>query len=213
MAQLPKKFFIINDALRATANNLASEVDLTAAEGAASLEWERASAAYDRELPILLERHPWPFAKATEPLDKAHEDENPSPRWAAAYDWPYACLWLQRIDTAGGTPLDYEIVGQYLCMNYAGEDGDAPIATFIQTPQPSEASNLFYEILRVRVEVACLRGINEDYSEAKRREDYCERELFPMIRNRTDQQQSPRRAFRSTMRERRSGGGPSPLRP
>ena len=207
MAVLPKKFQIVNDALRGTANNEAEEADLTADAADATYEWQRAGSAYDRELPLLLERHPWPFAKATEPLDQAHEDDNPSNRYTHAYDWPFFCLWLQRVEAPGGLPIDYEIIGRYICMTYDGTDADAPVATFIQAPQPSDISNLFYEILRQKVEVACLRGINEDYTEAKRREDFIERELLPLVRTRTDQQTPARRAFRSTMLERRRGGG------
>jgi hypothetical protein len=70
-------------------------------------------------------------------------------------------------------------------------------------------SNLFFEVLRVKIEVGILRSLNEDYAEAKRRDDNCEALLLPLVRTRTDQQKPARRAFRSRMLERRrSGGGP-----
>lgn len=214
------KLSIINDALSNTANNLATEDDLTAdpydpndAENTASFEWDRASRAYERELPILLERHPWDFAKQTEALEQIDEDDNPSIRFGFAYDWPYYALWLQKVETPGGLAVDYEIIGKFICTDYDGTDSDAPIATFIAVPLiKSDISNLFWEALRVKVEVGILRSINEDYSEATRREQGVEQMLLPLVRTRTDQQTPARRAFRSSIRERRrAGGGPSSL--
>lgn len=206
------KYSIINDALAGTANNLASEADLTAAVADQSFEWQVASRSYDRELPLLLERHSWPFAKATEALEQAHEDDNPSLRFTNAYDWPYSALWLESVSAPGGLALDYEIIGRYICANYDGTDDDAPVATFVQSPQPSSISNLFWEVLRAKIEVGILRGLNEDLAEAKRRDDIAEGLLLPLVRTRTDQQQPARRAFRSTILERRrSGGGPRAL--
>ncbi len=208
----PTKLSIINDALANTANNLATEDDMTAAEGEASFEWDRASRAYERELAVLLERHNWPFAKATEPLEQADEDDNPSNRFGYAYDWPYGALWLERVEVPGGPPIPYEIIGRYICMDYDGGDSDAPIAVFVQSPAgggytTGDISNLFWEVLRVKVEVGLLRSINEDYAEAARRDSNAEALLLPLVRNRTDQQTPARRAFRSTMLERRRGGG------
>lgn len=204
------KFDLINDALSNTANNLAEEADLTAAVADQTLEWRKASAAYDRELPLLLERHTWPFARTTEGLEQADEDDNPSNRYGYAYDWPYLCLWLEKVEAPGGLPIPYEIIGRYICMDYDGEDDDAPVATFVQTPlDKTTISNLFWEVLTRKVEVSILRSINEDYGEAKSRDGEVEAILLPLVRTRTDQQKSTRKAFRSTMRERRaSGGGP-----
>lgn len=214
---LPTKLSVINDALANTANNLATEDDLTADEGAASFEYDRASRVYDRELPVLLERHAWPFAVTTEALEQADEEDNPSNRFDYAYDWPYFALWLKKVEAPGGTPIPFEIIGRYICMDYDGADDDAPIATFVQSPASggfatSDITSLFWEVLRVKIEVGILRSINEDYSEATRRDSIAEDRLLPLVRTRTDQQMPARRAFRSTMRERRrSGGGPSAL--
>lgn len=215
------KLSIVNDALGNTANNLAVAADLTlpaydpnAADGTtASFEWDKASRAYERELPLLLERHPWNFAKVTEALDQADDDDNPSNRFGFAYDWPYSALWLQKVEAPGGTVVDYEIIGRLICMDYDGTDDDAPIATFIERPIIlTNMTNLFWEVLRVKIEVGLLRSINEDYGEATRREKMCEEMLLPMVRTRTDQQTPTRRARRSTMLERRrSGGGPRAL--
>lgn len=214
------KFSIVNDALANTKNNLASAADMLLPEHdpnnpttTASLVWSRASRAYDRELPLLLERHPWPFAKTTEALDQADDDDNPSNRFGFAYEKPYFCLWLQKVEIPGGATFDYEIIGNLICTDYDGTDDDAPIATFIQMPLIlSDISNIFWEVLRVKVEVGILRSVNEDYGEAKSREQMAEGLLLPLVRTRTDQQMPTRRAFRSTMLERRrSGGGPRAL--
>lgn len=204
------KFDIINDALSNTANNEAEEADLTAAVADQTVEWRKASLAYDRELPLLLERHAWPFAKTTEALEQADEDDNPSNRYGYAYDWPYLCLWLEKVEAPGGLPIPYEIIGRFICMDYDGTDADAPIATYVQAPlDNTTTSNLFWELLRRKVEVGILRSINEDYPEAKSRDNETEAMLLPLVRTRTAQQTPARKAFRSTMRERRaSGGGP-----
>lgn len=214
------KLSIINDALANTANGLIDQdgldsldptTPITDDNDALYIE-DRTSRAYDRELPLLLERHPWNFAKQVEALEQADDEDNPSNRYGYAYDWPYFALWLQKVEAPAGAAVPYEIIGRYICMDYDGTDDDAPVATFVATPQPSATSNLFWECLRQKVEVAILRTINEDYSEAKRRDDNVEQMLLPMVRTRSDQQQPARRAFRSTIRERRrSGGGPSAL--
>jgi hypothetical protein len=211
---------ILNDALANTANGLIDQAGLdaldpstpvTADNDALYLE-DRAHRAYARELPLLLERHPWNFAKATEALEQVDEDDNPSNRFGFAYEFPFFCLWLQKVEAPGGSAVDYEIIGRFICTDYDGTDDNAPIATFIAVPQPSDTSNLFWEILRQKVEVGILRTINEDYNEATRRDNSVEQMLLPMVRTRTDQQQPTRKAFRSTIRERRrSGGGPSAI--
>jgi hypothetical protein len=209
---LPTKQSIINDALSNTANNLASEEDFDAAEDEGSFEWERARRAYERELPLLLERHAWPFAKKVEALTIVDEDSNPSNRYAQAYNWPPSALWLQTIESPGGGAIPYEIIGRMIGMDYDGTGTDAPIATFIAMPPTNAISNLFWEVLRLKVEVGCLRSINEDYAEATRRDNAAELLLAGQARARVDQQSPPRRGFYSTMRERRrTGGGPSSL--
>jgi hypothetical protein len=215
---------IINDALANTANNLVSAAQLAtvpnednfgSSSDDADYIADRAARAYDRELRLLLARHTWDFAKATENLEQADEDDNPSNRYGYAYDWPYGALWLQKVEAPGGLPIPYEIIGRFICMDYDGTEttSDAPVATFIQVPYDTgDINDLFKEILRGKVEVGILRAINEDYVEAARRDREIEQMLFPTVRTRNDQQTPPRRAFRSSMLERRrGGGGPRPL--
>lgn len=209
---MPDPLSIINDALGNTSNGLITQAQLNQVpadigENDALYLADRSARAYARELPLLLERHTWPFAKTTEALEQADADDNPSNRFSHAYDWPYFCLWLARVEAPGGLPLDYEIMGRFICLDYDGTDADAPIATFIQQPQFSEMSNLFFEILRVKIEVGILRSVSEDYTEANNRDKNAEAFLLPLVRNRTDQQTPARRGFRSTALERRRSGG------
>jgi hypothetical protein len=218
---MTSKLSICNDALAGTANGLIDQAGLDALDpdapitdqNSAYFVEDRVSRAYDRELPLLLERHPWNFARATEALEAAGADENPSNRYGSVYYWPVLALWLETVEAPGGTPIPYEIIGRYICMDYDTTGAsDAPVATFIQMPPTSDVSNLFWEILRRKVEIGILRAINEDYTEAKRREDDVESTVIPLVRTRTDQQQPSRIRFVSTMRERRrSGGGPQAL--
>lgn len=214
------KLKIINDALALTANGLITAAQLTAADAESPITddndplylADRTSRFYNTTLLTLLERHTWPFARATEALTQAAAADNPSNRHAFAYDWPNDALWLETVEAPGGTPLDYRIFGRYICMDYDGEDDAAPVATYIENPSIASLSNLFFLILRMKLEVAILRGINEDLSEAQRRDNAVEEVFLPLARTRGDQQNPPRKAFRSSMRERRrAGGGPRAL--
>lgn len=214
---------IINDALAATANNLVSAADLAAVPNEANFGSadddttyiaDRAARAYDRELRLLITRHDWNFALATENLEQVDSDDNPSNRYGYGYDWPYFALWLKTVEAPGGLPIPFEIIGRVICTDYNGTEttSDAPVATFLQVPETSDISDLFKEILRGKVEVGILRAINEDYTEAARRDREIEQHLLPMLRTRNDQQTPPRRGRRSFMLERRrSGGGPRAL--
>lgn len=211
-AVMPTKRSIIDDALANTANNLSVDTDQTADTADQTAEWRNGSRAYDREIRILLQRHPWSFAKETAALDQADEDDNPSNRYGYAYEWPYGALWLQKVEVPGGAGIEYEIIGQYICTDYDGTDDDAPIATYVVQPQASDISDLFFECLRTKVEVSLLRSLNEDYGEANARDKMAEQMLLPLARTRTDQQAPKRRAFKSRILERRrAGGGPSVL--
>jgi hypothetical protein len=210
---MASKLSIINDCLANTANARITQAQLDQvpsdsldANDALFLA-DTAARGYNRELALLLQRHPWPFGLATEALDQAAEAENPSNRYGYAYDWPYGALWLKTVESPGGGALDYEILGQYICADYDGTDDDAPVASFVQTPPVADISELFWAVLRIKLEVVILRSVNEDYSEATRRDQIAEGLVLPIVRTRTDQQQPPRRGFRSTMREARRTGG------
>lgn len=182
---MPDRLSIINDALSNTGNNLVQ------VEFEDSDEWDVAKRAYDRFLPQLIEAHPWPFATITEPITKLPDSDNPSERYAHAYTIPANALWLQAAFKNGRT-IDYEIIDDKLCTD--ADNASASItAKYVRVPGTDAMSNLFFEALRKLVESGCLRGLNEENSEATRREQ----EGWQMLRlaaSRADQQ-SPRRGF------------------
>lgn len=182
---------IINDALSETGNN---EVEV---EGEDSVEWSIASRGYDKALPILLEAHPWKFATTTDTLDK---DENPSDRYQFAYAIPDASLFLVEV-TLGGQRIDFAIIENKICCNV---DSSSLLAQYVQIPPIRAVSNSFFGVLRKRVEASCLRGLNEDYNEARLRDREADN-MLEAEQSRVDRQQPRHVARRSRMLERRRG--------
>lgn len=198
---MPDRLSIMNDALVNTGNNRIT------VEFEDSLEWDVAKTAYDRFLPQLIEAHPWNFATSTEALEKLPDADNPSERFADdiggfAYSMPGSCLWLEQV-TRNGRPIDFEIVDDKICCGY--DNADVPlVAKFVRIPATDKMTNLFWEAQRKFVESGCLRGLNEENSEASRREQ----EGWAMLQkaaNRSDQQQPRRNPRVSRMLARRKG--------
>lgn len=198
---MPDRLSVMNDALVNTGNARIQ------AEFEDSDEWDVAKTAYDRFLPQLLEAHPWNFATSTQALTKLPDADNPSLRFTAdldgfAYAMPANCLWLEMV-SRNGTPIEYEIVDDKICCGFDSAEV-ALYAKFVRTPATDKISNLFWESLRKLLESACLRGLNEENSEASRREQ----EGWQMLRvaaTRSDQQQPRRYPRISRMLERRKG--------
>lgn len=190
---------VVNDALAETGNNICE----TEADG--SVEWDVASRGYNNNLPILLEAHPWKFATTTETLDS---DDNPSDRYSFAYSMPSTSLFLVEV-TLAGEPVEYAIIDNLICCDV---DSASLLATFVRIPSDRAITNSFFGVLRKRVEASCLRGLNEDYNEARMRD----READAMLlaeQSRVDRQQPRHEARRSRMLERRRGGrGSDPCR-
>lgn len=180
---MPDRLSIINDALVNTGNTRVQ------AEFEDSAEWDVTKTAYDRFLPQLLEAHPWNFATKTEALSQA--GENPSQIYDYAYTIPGDALWLVAA-YHNGDLAEYEIVDDKLCCDLPNTAYPL-MAKYVRNPGTTALSNLFWEALRKLVESACLRGLNEENSEASRREQ----EGWQMLRlaaSRSDQQ-APRRGF------------------
>lgn len=198
---MPDRLSIINDALVNTGN---SRVQV---EFEDSAEWDVAKTAYDRFLPQLLEAHPWNFATSTEALTQLADADNPSQRFSAdndgyAYAMPGGCLWLESV-TRSGIAVDFEIVDDTICTSF-DNSSVALYAKFVRVPSVDKMSNLFWEAQRKLVESGCLRGLNEENSEASRREQ----EGWQMLRlaaSRSDQQQPRRNPRVSRMLARRRG--------
>lgn len=181
-----KRLEIMNAALDETGNNLVGEGD------AGVLEYDKAAAAYDRYLPVLLEAHTWNFATVTDTLDS--DPDNPSQRYKYAYSMPTGCLFLKAV-YHNKCPIEYEIVGNLICCNF-GNDQYAITAEFVAVPPSCAVSNTFFKILQMNVEAACLRGLNEDYGEARARQREADQKLLEE-QSRSDRQATPRHEFRS----------------
>lgn len=186
---------IVNDALAETGNNL------VATEGESTDEWAVASRGYNNALPILLEAHPWTFAKTTETL--IADPDNPSDRYSNAYEMPTSSLFLVEV-TLKGLPVEYVIIGTSICCNV---DSAELLATFVEMPATSAITNSFFGALRKKVEASCLRGLNEDYSEARNRDREADM-LLAEEKSRVDRQQPRHVARRSRMLARRRGRNP-----
>lgn len=188
---------VINDALSETGNNTVS------VEFDGSDEWNVASRAYERALPVLVEAFPHNWATTTETLSEA--ESNPSQAFADgnAFRIPTNALNVQTVFAAGGRALtggDYEIVNRCICTFE-----ESVSALYVRDPGPSQRPPMFNEALTKRVEAGILRGLNEDFDEARRREG--EAIAMAQLSASKSAQQAPGRVFlRSTMLERRRGG-------
>jgi hypothetical protein len=198
---VPDRLSVINDALVNTGNARVQT------EFEDSDEWDVAKTGYDRFLPQLLEAHPWNFATTTEALVRLPDADNPSTRFPAdldgfAYSMPANCLWLEAV-WRNGQPIDFEIVDDKICTGFDTDEVEL-VAKYVRQPSVDKISNLFWEAQRKFVESACLRGLNEENSEASRREQ----EAWLMLQkaaNRSDQQQPRRNPRVSRMLARRQG--------
>jgi hypothetical protein len=198
---VPNKLSVQNDALLNTANNKVTAADANTD----NLEYDVSSAGYDRYLPILLERYPWNFATATEALEQREEDDNPGtdPDNSFAYDYPDDALHIEAL-YQGGVAIDYEIIDRTIISRF--DNSSTPIIVkFVRVPDADAIGHLFWETQRTLVEAACLRGINEDFSEAERREQKAWQMLSPAAQSRNAQETPRRIPRRSRMLERRKG--------
>lgn len=193
------KLTVLNDALAGTGNSTINVLN----DG--SDEWLIANRAFDRAVRDLASRHNWPFAKATEDLVPADEADNPSKAgYAVAYLLPAALFHLVRVfvlASENDDPAlldDYQIIGRYLCTNY---DSGLSIE-FITTPADAVWHPQAAEILTTYVEVGCLRGLNEDFVEADKREARAEARLLE-ARPRVSRQNSRENAYNSSVRQAR----------
>lgn len=210
------KLLLINQALTNTSNNTCTVDD-------ASDEWRVASSAYDEQAPLLLYRHDWKFANRFQALSRIGDSQYPG--FSDVYEKPGDCLMLQnvyRADLAAlvipglgyGMPdedtrppdLEYRIVQDMIhCVGPQGV-----IAIYIPFPVGAQPWSVgFLAALRLKVEAGILRGLNEDYAEAKTRDEMAE-SAFALAKSRSDTEEPRRVMFRSSVlearrRRRRSG--------
>lgn len=208
------KLLIINQALINTGNNQVDVPD----DG--SDEWKVASSAFDQWVPILLYRRDWKFASRIIHLKRVGDSLYPG--FSDVYDKPQDCLFLHNVyrtdlaqmvlpslayvmpdDDVRPPDLEYRIVGDQIhCVGPFG-------CTAIYTPFPvgSQPWSIgFMAAVRFYVESACYRSLNEDYAQARDREQAAEMALSEAV-SRCDSEEPRRTMFRSSILERRRRRG------
>lgn len=181
------KLTILNNALRATGNNTLNVLN----DG--TDEYLVANGAFDRAVRFLTARHTWPFATTSDLLERIPNSENKSRRFSRnAFRLAPNTLHVKEVYW-GTTPLtDYEIIGNVLSCNYGSE----VYAMSVKEAPEERWHPLAEEILTIYVEAGCLRGLNEDFSEATRREQRAEG-LLEEARPLNDQQNPARNIYKS----------------
>lgn len=214
------KLTIINDCLLATGNKTCLQDD-------GSAEWIAASNFYERALSTLLYKHNWPFqTNLNESL--ARVGASTLPGYEDIYAKPADCLHLEncwRTDLAQWVlpsiflgdsddqgprlmpPLDYQILGDQIhCVAPLGLS-----CKYVMMPASDPGVQWpagFVEALRREIESLLYQGLNEDVDGAKLAGAVAKEELQE-ARDRVDQEQPRRVAFRSRFlirrRERKIG--------
>lgn len=181
------KLTIINNALLATGNNTVNVLNDPSAEYLA------ANPAFERALRFLTARHSWPFASTVELLVRAPDEDNKSRRFKQnGFRLPANTLHVKEVYW-DATPLtDYEIIGEILSCRF-----DSNIyANVVKQVSEEKIHPMAEEILTLYVEAGCLRGLNEDFSEAARRVQQAEL-LLEETRPHVDQQNPARNTYKS----------------
>lgn len=181
------KLTIINNALIATGNDRVNVLNDP------SDEYQVANAAFDRAVRFLIARHTWPFAMATELLVRVPDEDNKSRRFSKnGFRLPANTLHVKEVYYRTFFLTDYEIIGTVLSCNYDSEI----YASVVMMPPDQDWHPMTEEVLTRYVEAGCLRGLNEDFSEATRRETSAEL-LLEETRSHVDQQNPARNMYKS----------------
>ena len=183
------KLTVINNACAETANNQINALN----DG--SPEWQVADSGFVRAVKFLIARHNWPFAQTIEDMVRLPDTENKSRMYPTnAFRVP-DCLHLIEVYYNQSILTGYEVMGNVLsCAYNTGISGK-----IIRAPADEIWHPMAEEILTLMVETSLLRGLNEDYSEADRRERKAEELLFE-ARPRADQVNPARNMFKSPSR-------------
>lgn len=185
-----EKLAIINRALIATGSlPLDKKAD-------GSDEWIVADSSFDRAIEYLISEHKWPFA--TESVDLTSTGSSSFKDFSYIYAYPANAWHLRTIWYEDSqTTATYEIVGNVI---------HAYVETGLQAlyvKKPSLVSDPAWhpqasEVLTLMVEVGLLRGLNEDFAEAERREARAEA-MLRKAAARVDQQTPARNLYRPNM--------------
>lgn len=190
------KLGIINTCLGLTGNNRVNTED----DG--SEEWNVASLAYEAGVSYLIASHDWKFQ--TDIVDLQRQGEADDDHYEDIYAKPANCLglvWVKQNDCS----LDWKIVADTIYTTRLTESDDVK-GKVVLRGDPSTWNPLFVQSLYSLVRAGIYRGLNEDTAEAKS-EEAAAQAYLAQARTRTDREDKPRPAFRSSMLARRRGYG------
>lgn len=181
------KLTIINNALSETGNNTVNVLNDP------SDEYRVANRAFERWIKFLASRHSWPFAMTTELLVRVPDADNKSRRFSKnGFRLPQNTLHVKEVFRDECFLTDYEIIGTVLSCHYDSE----VYAAVVKMPPEQDWHPMAEEVLTRYVEAGCLRGLNEDFTEATKRENSAEALLMD-TRSHVDQQNPGRNMYKS----------------
>jgi len=207
-----EKISIMNSALIATGNNPVQAADDS------SSEWIVASEAYERAVETLLYAHNWKFAKQLQALTRIGDSEYPG--YADKFVKPNDCMFLVNVwrtdlaaliypdarssaligeDHRKAPRLDYRVLGD-LIHTVAPAGATCEYVPFPVGGQPWSVG--FREALRLKIEAACYRALNNDTDEADRADKQAMIAL-QAARSRSDSEEKAQPGFTSGLLKRR----------
>jgi hypothetical protein len=186
------KLTVLNNALVNTSNNMLNALN----DG--SDEWIVANQGFGRAIKFLMARHNWPFAKAGEEMVRLPDANNKSQRFRQNCFRLPDFLHLIEVYHAGAITTNYEVLGTVLSSPYDSQ----MFAEGVRMPADAIWHPMAEEVLTLYVEAACLRGLNEDFTAADKREEKAENLLFE-ARPRADQVNPARNMYKSAVRQAR----------
>jgi hypothetical protein len=183
------KLTVINNALINTGN---ARVNILHDPSA---EYQVADAAFDRAIKFLISMHAWPFSVTVENLVRVPDAENLSRRFPQngfRIPSPPQVLHVKEIYHNNCALTEYEIIGFILSSRHS----DGISAKVVRELDQANWHPMAEEILTLMVESGCLRGLNEDMTEARVR-DQSAKDLIIEARAHLDQQNPARNTYKS----------------
>lgn len=182
------KLRILQDALLATGNAPINALY----DG--SDEWIAADAGFEAGIKSLIAAGIGPFGNKIITLQRSGDSDDP--RYEDAYTIPTSVWHLRGLLSSEGYPLSYYKIMDGKVVTTLGSQDDI-MAEVIEQPAADANWHPFAEdALRKRVEAFILQALNEEFPEARRREQEAEI-LLMKAQTRSDQQTPPRRGFRN----------------
>lgn len=189
------KLTTINNALINTGNSRVNNLYDS------SDEYLVADTAFDRAIKLLTAMHSWPFATTFEDLVRVPDDENLSKRYpnnGFRIPSPPQVLHVKEIYYGNCLLTEYEVNGFILSCCFS----DSISAKVVREAPGAIWHPMAEEVLTLMVEAGCLRGLNEDMTEARTR-DQAAAAMLADARTRTDQQNPARNTYQSKVSQSR----------